>query len=261
VIGTALAEETGFDSLASTEEKRWQRIVRVPPETLMMTEAGTAEPRWLARQSVAEPVDCKLALGARFLALQWVSDATSWEKRHGRHLLIGSHFTNMGDAASRTVCHEESVPLANTIDQPIRVVDVSRPVEAAFRAAQYETFGDGEESEFAKALVLLVRQYGSSAVDAIRKLITFDHLDEVASVALRTLGRVQHPMSRASRLRLLEHALTHHSSWVRDGAALGLASLGDPAAIGPLQRAVAQEPIEELRQDMEAVEQYLETLG
>jgi hypothetical protein len=262
VIGTALTEEMGFESLASTEEKRGRRIMRIPPETPVLAEAGTAEPSWLVGYDIAQPVGCELTLGTYFLALQWVSGSTSWEERRGRRQPIGSRFADVSDAANRTACREESTPVASSTARSIGLVDLSSSVEAAFRAAQYETFRDGEESDFAKELALLVWQYGNSAVDDIGRLITSDHLDgEVASVALRTLGRLQHPLSHVSRLRLLERALTHQSSWVRDGAALGLASLGDPAAVVALQRAIAQEPIEELRQDMEAVEQHLETLG
>lgn len=129
-----------------------------------------------------------------------------------------------------------------------------------FAAAKEEVFEDGYESEFSKQLVSLVPRYGDDAMEPIIRLIVNNQVNpEVAAEALRWLGEMEDPVSRPSRLWLLERSLYSSSSRVRDGAILGLASLDDPHAIPYLRRAIEQEPCFELREDMEQVlEQLLE---
>ena len=133
-------------------------------------------------------------------------------------------------------------------------------IKILFRKAQGIAFKDGMESDFSRELVRLVRQYGKTAMEVITTLIVNDNVDaEVAAEALRWLGRMDHPPSHHDRLWLLERSLFSTSVLVRDGAALGLASLDDPHAIPYLQQAIEQEKYASLREDLEQVLEQLES--
>lgn len=260
MIGSTLPEDTNLDNFAPTGEGQWWWRKRTPASVLSTAQADTAEPRSALGDELLPVRGCRGAL-VYSTVLQEPYNPTSLAGLSREWAQPGLRLISLDDVPAATTCREEfSLPSSSTAMQ-IPPIDVTRLVEVAFSAAHYEVFRDGEESEFSRELVHLVRRYGSSALDAIDGLINFGEVDgEIGSVALRTIGRVEHPASYTVRLRLLERALAHNSSWIRDGAALGLASLGDPTAIGSLQRAIVQEPIEELRQDLKAVEEYLETL-
>jgi HEAT repeat protein len=132
-------------------------------------------------------------------------------------------------------------------------------IKAIFEAATQYVFEDGMDSEFSEELARLVRQCGNAAIDIMGYLILSETVNvEVASEALRSLGEIYHPQSHTYRLRLLQKGLGASSYWVRDGAALGLASLNDPLAIPHLRKAMQQERVKELREDMEKVLGQLE---
>ena len=114
------------------------------------------------------------------------------------------------------------------------------------------------ESEFSKELISCIRKYGNTAVEALTQFITMEQVDaEVASEALRWLGRMEHPATYRPRLWLLERSLSCSSAYVRDGAILGLASLEDRHSIIYLQKAIQNEQNEELQKDMEQVLEQL----
>lgn len=132
--------------------------------------------------------------------------------------------------------------------------DIDQKIEALFEAAKEEDFEDGMESEFSKKLVFLLKRYGDAAMEALTYLIIYERVNaEVASEALRWLGRINHPASYHYRLWLLERSLRCSSAMVRDGATLGLASLDDHHTVTYLKQAIQQEPCKELRRDMEQV--------
>lgn len=136
---------------------------------------------------------------------------------------------------------------------------VSRTVVALFEEARDEIFEDGMESDFSRKLIALVRRHGNAAVEAIASLIAEEGADpEVSAEALRWLGHMEHPWSYNSRRWLLEWSLLSSLPRVRDGAALGLASLDDPAAIPYLVQAIKREPYAQLREDMQQVLAQLE---
>jgi hypothetical protein len=143
---------------------------------------------------------------------------------------------------------------------------------ALFAAAKDEYFEDGMESEFSRGLIRLIGEYGEKAVIELAFLILHDQVNaEIAAEALRWLGHMEGPggpaptqsrqdmRSYQRRLWLLERSLFTTSARLRDGAALGLASLDDPHAIRHLRKAIAQEPYPELRSDMVQVLAQLET--
>ena len=150
--------------------------------------------------------------------------------------------------------------LENSTAQQERLEEIDQKIEALFEAAKEQVFEDGMESEFSKELVSLVKKYGNAAMKVIADLIIYEKINaEVASEALRWLGRMDHPASYSYRLWLLERSLRCSSARVRDGAVLGLASLDDPHAITHLKEAIQREECNELREDMEQVLAQLES--
>jgi hypothetical protein len=131
---------------------------------------------------------------------------------------------------------------------------VQSRVRALFEAAGEEIFEDGMESRFSVRLCSLIQRHGKGAVEAIAELINEgDRWQEAASEALRWLGRIEDAPTRALRLWVLERALLHPCSQIRDAAGLGLASMGDAHAVPFLVRAVEREPLPELREDLRQV--------
>lgn len=126
--------------------------------------------------------------------------------------------------------------------------------EAVFQRGARELFEDGIESEFIRELEQLVRAYGTQSQDILTRLFEDDNLSaEVRAEAMRWVGIAEMALPRESRLWLLEKGLTSTSAPVRDGAALGLASMNDANAIPYLERAASTETIDELRASMEQV--------
>ena len=141
--------------------------------------------------------------------------------------------------------------------------ELTRRVEDAvaelFELAEEQSFEDGMESDFSRDLVSLITKYGDLAMSEIAYLVTYDRVDrEVASEALRWLGRIDDPSTHDSRLWVLRQGLTCKSPLVRDGAALGLASIRDAKAVQCLREAVERETIAELRYDLQAILEGLE---
>jgi hypothetical protein len=139
--------------------------------------------------------------------------------------------------------------------------DIWIAVDRLFTVARGETFEDGMISEFSRDLTELLGQYGDSVIRAVGTRISNSAMiSSIVAEALRWLGEVHHDSSRHERLRLLERELWNETARVRDAAALGLASMDDPAAIPYLERAIAQETNGELRADMQQVlEQLINT--
>lgn len=149
--------------------------------------------------------------------------------------------------------------LENCTAQQERPREIDQEITILFEAAKEQDFEDGMESEFSKKLASLVKKYGNAAMKVVADLVIHERVNaEVASEALRWLGRMDHPTSCHFRRWLLERSLGCSSAMVRDGAALGLASLDDPHAIPYLKQAILRENYTELREDMEQVLVQLE---
>lgn len=124
-------------------------------------------------------------------------------------------------------------------------------IEMLFRQAREESFEDGMESKFSRSLKLYILTYGNHVMNVITRLIINERVNaEVASEALRWIGLIHHPDTYTKRLWLLQKALFCSSPRVRDGAALGIAYLDDPAARPRLSSAIEREQIPELKEDM-----------
>jgi len=141
-------------------------------------------------------------------------------------------------------------------------LDIDQKIEALFWAYSNEDFEDGMDSEFISEIIASIRTYGTRAVEAIRRIVLEQNLQpHIAFEALRWLGRVSHPETYWSRLFFLETCLGSPSRMMRDGAALGLASMKDTHAIPYLRDAIAREEIQDLRKDLETVLSRLEKLS
>lgn len=128
-----------------------------------------------------------------------------------------------------------------------------------FESYAHVEFEDGMDNGFVDELTDLIIKYGRKAVYAIVDIVAGKVAKpQLISEALRWLGLIKHPASYKERLYLLEVSLRSPSRWIRDGAALGLASLNDINAIPYLREAIDREQILDLRKDMELV---LERLG
>lgn len=131
-----------------------------------------------------------------------------------------------------------------------------------FVDAREERFEDGMESRFSTNLLALLSQYGTPAFVALGNLIISNNVNiEAAAEACRWIGRIENPKTHSTRRAMLEGVLqgTRYAR-IRDGAALGLASLDDPISIPVLQKAIEKETVPELRHDLqEVLNQLIET--
>lgn len=133
-------------------------------------------------------------------------------------------------------------------------------IEAIFWAGREECFEDGLQSTFSKTLESLVKECGKDALEVITILIVYERVEpEVASEALRWLGRIEHLESYEYRRWLLERSLSSFSSRVRDGALLGLSSMDDKRSIKHLKVAISRETNSELEADMKSLVEQLES--
>lgn len=136
---------------------------------------------------------------------------------------------------------------------------VESTIDHLFESAEEQYFEDGMESDFSRELVSLIKKYGNLAMSEIAYLITYGRVDnEVASEALRWLGHIDDPLTYGWRLWILEKSLSSNSPIVRDGAGLGLASMGDAHAIQYIKKAIERETITELRYDLQGALEELE---
>jgi hypothetical protein len=136
---------------------------------------------------------------------------------------------------------------------------IENTIDCLFETSREQNFEDGMESDFSRELVSLVKKYGNLAMAEISYLISYGGVDnEVAREALRCLARIDDPLTYGWRLWLLEKSLSSNSPIVRDGAALGLVSMGDAHAIEYIKKAIERETITELRYDLQGALEELE---
>lgn len=112
-----------------------------------------------------------------------------------------------------------------------------------------ETFFDGFDSRFSRGLHALIDAHGVRAIDALRAYMDSDRANgEYVGEALKQLGEREDEETHAARLDILTDSLfSVPDAVIRDSVSLGIAALGDPAAIKPVEIALANEPTEFLR--------------
>jgi hypothetical protein len=131
-----------------------------------------------------------------------------------------------------------------------------------FELAVDEEFEDGFESLFSRSLVSFIEKYDKKAIEALTPIFINEQINpEITAEALRWIGRIEHIPTHNDRQQLLERCLCCSSPYIRDGAALGIASMNDPHAIPSLKLAIKKETIFELRKDMKQVLFQLESDG
>ena len=140
-----------------------------------------------------------------------------------------------------------------------RPSEVAQELDFLCRKARNEHFEDGMDSQFSRNLVRMIKKSGPIVVEELAVLILSGQINqEVASEALRWIGYMEHQSSYKLRRWLLEKCLFSSSSWIRDGALLGLSFLDDPHAVSYLRKAIEREKIEELKKDMQQALEQLE---
>ncbi len=128
---------------------------------------------------------------------------------------------------------------------------LSEQIELMFRAARYEVFEDGVESEFSNSLTAIVERFGELGVLELAGWLNGSQVaTSVVAEALRWLGLIRDPKTHAIRRWLLCDSLAASSVLVRDGAIVGLSYLNDPATKNYLKLASSREPSEELCRDI-----------
>ncbi|HIJ70521.1 MAG TPA: HEAT repeat domain-containing protein [Planctomycetes bacterium] len=134
------------------------------------------------------------------------------------------------------------------------VGELKERVGRVFGMGAEESFEDGMISKFSSEICSLVINKGDFAILEISHLILKEKVaPELASEALRWLGRVDDDNTYSSRSWLLQRSLGCSSAYVRDGAALGIASMNDTRAIQSLEKAIECEKYAELKKDLEEV--------
>jgi hypothetical protein len=187
------------------------------------------------------------------IALHAESIATAWNEF--------SLIVRMLDLAAAAQPFSAAPGLFNSTDA---VLGISRTVESklagVFAEARHAWFEDGVESEFSRALSMLIHTYGDAVVSAAETLLSSRSTNiEVAIEAAHTLGEVDHPASLRYRRSLLEKLLlTAPSVRRRQGAAAGLASMDDPSSLVAVTQAFDRESNQRFRQYLQLVMDQLE---
>ena len=146
------------------------------------------------------------------------------------------------------VCGRSLKDLA-LITQP-NSTKLTKRIGSMFISAKFEYFETGMDNIFYRELMPLLES--NEVVSAIGDIID-EVCPTVASEALRVVGYADYSETHDSRLALLIHCLESSSVVVKDGAGLGLDSLGDLAAIPALRKAIKREACKGLKKDLELV--------
>lgn len=140
-------------------------------------------------------------------------------------------------------------------------VETLARLDAMLSAARRDIIEDGRDNAVTEQLPDLFTKDFNAVVPALMAVIESGRaLPIVSAELLKELGRIRDAASHNSRRWLLEWALNGASPFIRDGAALGLARLADPAAINALRRAVNSELNTQTRADLQLVLDELEEI-
>jgi hypothetical protein len=129
--------------------------------------------------------------------------------------------------------------------------ELARRVATAFRVARNEVFEDGEDSQFAKELRLLISRFREHALIEINFLLTDTRvIAGVAAECVRALGEIKGDVAHSFRRWMILQALRDSRLPVRDASILALEDLNDRTTIGELRIAFEKETSDWLRQDL-----------
>jgi len=164
----------------------------------------------------------------------------------------------LGDQARERSVLREVADAASVNGEP--ATDIPRKAKYLLGSAAGQFFEDGMETDLSRGLVSMIQEFGGVAVVEVAHLILReDASPDVASEALRWIGRLQHRSTYDQRLWLLCESLKCASPKVRDGAVLGLASMDDAAAIPHIRSAIGREDCRLLAEDMQQALRQLES--
>jgi hypothetical protein len=138
------------------------------------------------------------------------------------------------------------------VGSSVEETTIETEILASIGRFSFEDLEDGMTANLGDALAGVMKRFGGAATLTLRTLIESSLLSpELASHSLRWLGRMKDPATHQARFALLAEMLSAGNPYVRDGAALGLLSLRDKAAIPALKRAVGRESRKGLRADLQ----------
>ena len=119
---------------------------------------------------------------------------------------------------------------------------------------------DGMTADLGEKLIAMIQTYGDEGVKALANIIASGKVSaEILSHTLRWLARIDDRKTYDARLMLLTDCLRSTSHIIRDGALLGLSTLGDRRAIDVIGNVAACETHASLKRDMEEVLKQLST--
>lgn len=132
--------------------------------------------------------------------------------------------------------------------------EIRAKFDALFDAAGRDIIEDGMPNAITERLPGLVARDFNAVMPALTSMVEGGRTQPIiAAEVLKELGRDRNAASHAGRLWILERALSQSCPFIRDGAGLGLARLGDPSAIPYLLRAAENEPDAQIRADLQLV--------
>jgi hypothetical protein len=183
----------------------------------------------------------------------------------GTHNLVKlANWTSSMPGDPRDYCFDVSWGLASpnqgTKHQPISNVGLENTLDGLLVSATEEKFERGMDSDFAKGLKGLLALSPIELLRLLRiRLAEASMPVEVLAEAMRWLGEQEQKSIRKHIVSLLILGLQHTSSLVRDAGALALGRLEGSDSLIHLNRAIANETVPELCQDMKDLAESLQS--
>ncbi len=132
---------------------------------------------------------------------------------------------------------------------------IEEEIASLFAVATHITLEPGFSNAFSEALEQTIAEFGEPALHAIAEAVLSERTkDSIAMEALQYVGHAESGTHLNARRKMLERCLLEsESTWVRDGAGLGIASLNDTRSINALERAINRETSNALKEDLSLV--------
>lgn len=165
---------------------------------------------------------------------------------------IGAQRCFLEDSASTQIVAGTSAESSTQLRE--MTLEIRAKIEAMLDAAANDIIEDGMHNAINDRLGPLIAKDFRDVIPALLSLIEGGRaVPIVASEVLKELGKLRDAPSHQSRRWTLERALGLSSPFIRDGAGLGLARLGDPDSLPYLRQAAKDEPNAQTRADLELV--------
>lgn len=181
------------------------------------------------------------------------SCTVTWEEVEEGSRMRTSYFA----APAAWVFASELFSARNTRSESLVSEIVTRAINRICREASDYQFEDGMISPFEIELRKMVFRHENIALEALRDFIESGSSNTVAAEALRIIGDIKEPSTRPYRKWLLEKYLQHRSTYIRDGAIIGLLHLDDPATLPQVEAAIETETSFLLKEDLQQLSDQL----